>query len=192
MAKKRSERERQATAYHEAGHAAVALHLGRKVLSVDIIHVEEKRQLGVCHNGRTPRWFQPEFVADGRTRLLLEKEIMVFLAGHLAERRFTGRRNYVGASRDHSCAADLADYACGSAEQVEAFLAWLEVRTDDTLRMPLVWRVVEAIAAALMEREHLTGRQVRAILQGVEDAAFALPREFLTVLQEAEKESDGQ
>ncbi len=54
------------------------------------------------------RWFRPDIELDGRHRLLIDSEVIAFLAGPLAERRISERANRAGAAHDYEQAADLA------------------------------------------------------------------------------------
>jgi ATP-dependent Zn protease len=69
----------EATAYHEAGHAVIALALGRSVQWVSIL--PNRDHLGVCEFGKAT--FRP-------SEDWLEREILIALGGIAAEARFTG------------------------------------------------------------------------------------------------------
>ena len=84
----------KATAYHEAGHAVMALFLGRPIDKVTIspgksaIGVE---RLGACH------------IKKGRgkgSKDWLEDEVMILLAGMVAESQITGQYCAAGAAQD--------------------------------------------------------------------------------------------
>src|SRR5688572_7589067 len=79
-----------ATAYHEAGHAVVALALGRPVTQVTI--VADRDTLGLCEFGKGT--FKPS--ADW-----LEREMLIALGGLAAEARFTG--DYAWDAAHHDC-----------------------------------------------------------------------------------------
>jgi hypothetical protein len=91
-------------------------------------------------------------------RVRLEHQAMVLLAGGIAERRFTGRANHVGAMSDYEKAADFAMACSGSERATSAFLKWLETVTEDVVRDR--WAAIEAVAAALFERKTLSGKDV--------------------------------
>ena len=42
-------------------------------------------------------------------------------------------------------------------------MAWLEERTRSVLDRPYVWLMIEAVAAALLEKETLTGEEAREV-----------------------------
>src|SRR5262245_8894901 len=82
----------RAVAWHEAGHAVCVLALGRQVLWVKLTPGGEKT-LGLCRNRRfrgDPDNLGPSYWPAHR----IEFEIMYGIAGHVAERLFTGRANY--------------------------------------------------------------------------------------------------
>jgi ATP-dependent Zn protease len=152
------------TAYHEAGHAVLTLALfgvGQGgVRHATIVPEEKKNTLGHTRHW-TIRNFRPDRELTPRTCGLVADGVVVLLAGLSAERRVTGRRDYVGAYSHHEKAADLAMRVCTSVEEVNAYLKWLEIRTDNILMH--WWPSVEAVARALLERHTLDGEQVQVI-----------------------------
>jgi hypothetical protein len=104
---------------------------------------------------------------DWRVRRWYETEIMYALAGPEAERRFTGRRNNRGASKDDERAWRVAlqseGYEGDEGERARAFLKWLGLKTRDWLASRLVWLQIEAVVAALLERQTLSGAEVRQV-----------------------------
>src|SRR5688500_7272314 len=79
----------QTTAYHEAGHAVVALALGRPVQFVSIR--PNREHLGICEFGKGV--FRP-------SEDWLEREILIALGGVAAEARLTGDYAWDAAGRD--------------------------------------------------------------------------------------------
>src|SRR5687768_16582917 len=80
---------KESTAYHEAGHAVVALALGRPVDQVSIL--PDRERLGVCKFCK--RVYRP-------SEDWVEREILIALGGIAAEARFTGNYAWDGAGRD--------------------------------------------------------------------------------------------
>jgi ATP-dependent Zn protease len=78
-----------ATAYHEAGHAVVAMILGRPVESVSVL--PNRQFLGMCrfHKGV----FRP-------SKDWLEQEILISLGGLASEAMHSGEYAWDGAARD--------------------------------------------------------------------------------------------
>jgi hypothetical protein len=139
----------EAIAYHEAGHAVAALLLHRPLRYVTIVPDKER---GILGYDLTPR-----------RRTSLEREIMVFLAGEVAEEEFRGWRNRVGSRSDYAKAHSYARAICETAEEAVAYLAWLRVRTANQILGPGPWLIIEAVAAELLVRERLTVAEVRAV-----------------------------
>lgn len=164
MRTKAPDRGSRATAYHEAGHAVATYFLGRagRVKRVTIVPDPKQDTLGCMHHAGARRRFRPDIDWDGATRLRLEAEIMILLAGGIAEARATGPRAPGGCTRDDEHAADLALYAGASERQADPFLKWLEIRTEELIATR--WAQVEAVAAALLRRGTLDEHALRRLL----------------------------
>jgi hypothetical protein len=108
--------------------------------------------------------FRPDIEVDTKTRLTIEREAMIFLAGPEAEALNTGRRNNLGASHDLRCAISLVEYAVGDEEELAAYLEWLRCRTVNQLREPMFWARVECLAEHLVERRQVTSHEARALV----------------------------
>ena len=138
----------EATAYHEAGHAVIALVLGRSVQRVSIL--PKLQTLGRCE-------FQ-----KGRTRPSedwLEREILISLAGLAAEARHTGQYAWDGAARDLQTVKQLATQRAGE-RHVERLQKRLLSKVEHMLEQPETWRAVQLIAAELLRSETISGRAV--------------------------------
>jgi len=144
MAKRDSRRE--ATAYHEAGHAVVCHKLGYQTKRITI--VPSGTSLGECSHEKIIR-SNPEVDGSAKARLQMEKCIMVCLAGNIAQRRWRASsvRSY-HASSDNHLATDLAIRINGSGPIATAYLKWLSLRTKQILESS--WQTVEALATDLL------------------------------------------
>jgi ATP-dependent Zn protease len=91
------EHSNKATAYHEAGHAVVALALGRPVNRVTI--EPDQKRAGLCEFRKGT--FRP---SDD----WLEREILIALGGVAAEAPHTGNYAWDGAARDERLVHSLA------------------------------------------------------------------------------------
>jgi ATP-dependent Zn protease len=172
-----------ATAYHEAGHAVVSYEYGLRLTGVSIVPSEDG--LGrTSHQALTN--FNPDVDKSNRSRLRGERLIQRQMAGMAAEWISTGRRrrNWRGAQWDWDLAADLALYFTGSSEETDAYLKWLWIRTVNSLSRQLVWRKVEAVAIALLDRRELTRSEVKEILVA-EERRFLRPPEYFAEMVEA-------
>ncbi|MBA2625825.1 MAG: hypothetical protein H0U89_09495 [Acidimicrobiia bacterium] len=158
--------EDEATAYHEAGHAVVAVTFWRSVVRVSI--ERDESTLGRVEHRPRGAAFRPDVEVDGRTRRALDVDIVIGWAGPLAEERFTGQFNEPGAQRDLDRGFDCTLYITqGDTEEAGAYLEWLRFRTLRLMREPLLWPQVEGVAAALRERRELGGIGVRRTMAEV-------------------------
>src|SRR5688500_12069516 len=96
-----------ATAYHEAGHAVIALALGRNVQRVSIL--PNQLRLGQCElkKGRSKPAHDP-----------VEVTILILLGGVAAEARYTGVYAWAGAQQDLRAVRAMTSQRAGSEKQV--------------------------------------------------------------------------
>ncbi len=160
---KRRPSQLECTAYHEAGHAVAAIHLGQTVKRVSIVPREEDETLGRMTGRKPPGWFEPDVYRDSRHRDWIEGEVLVLLVGGLAEARLKGQRNRVGAGGDYQAVLRLTGYLCGSKEEEKKYLDWLHCRARGLLDAPGFWRAVKDVAAELLREQEISGRRARAI-----------------------------
>jgi hypothetical protein len=138
-----------ATAYHEAGHAVMALALGRVVHRLTI-H-PDRDHLGLCQFGKgtsrpTDDW--------------LEREILIALGGLAAEARHTGNYGWEEAGKDRQFVASLCVQRAGE-RQAERLERRLLAKAEHLLARPGHWEAVELIAAELLKRGAISGRAAR-------------------------------
>ena len=98
----------RATAYHEAGHAVMALALGRPIQKVTIAPNQNYRGACQIQKGR----FKP-------TKDWLEDEMLILFAGMVAEARVTGQYCPSGAAQDLRGIRRYALMRAGGERQVE-------------------------------------------------------------------------
>jgi ATP-dependent Zn protease len=93
----------------------------------------------------------------------LVDEIVVLLAGPLAELRFTGCVDSVGPSNDWERAKSLATrYA--RVLHLEEFMDWLHAEAEEFVNA--FWAEIEKLATNLHDRKRLDERDVRQLLKG--------------------------
>src|SRR5207302_3621324 len=139
----------EATAYHEAGHAVVALALRRPVHLVSIL--SDREHLGRCEFRKGV--FRP-------SEDWLEREILIALGGIAAEARLTGDYAWGGAARDRQHVRRLAVQRAGE-RQAERLERRLLAKAEHLLTREGHWRAVELIAAELLRRGAISGRAAR-------------------------------
>jgi hypothetical protein len=106
-------------------------------------------------------------VAEIGARWRAESEIIACLAGPAAQKRFapSSWRSYHG-SVDHRRAHELAMRLSEDDEQMaRAHLNWLQLRADRFVA--LEWRLVEAVAAALLDRGTLSAEEIENVIHEV-------------------------
>jgi hypothetical protein len=141
----------QATAYHEAGHAVMALALGRPVDRVTVRARADR--LGTCFFGKAV--FRP-------SEDWLEREILIALAGPAAEALHTGEYAWEEGERDRTYAYDLAlQRAGGSARQAQKLERRMLAKVEHLLAKEGNWRAVERLAAELLRVGEISGRAAR-------------------------------
>jgi ATP-dependent Zn protease len=186
---------RRAVAFHEAGHAVVALVVkGRRFRYVTIKPDEGGR--GHCMFTAWPRTMEPGTASLERLEPFLRKAILVMLAGGAAEAQFRGRRSYVGAEDDYASARTYAKWATASRDEQDewgARDAWHEecARCEwgstrgrcacDAYFNPLWMRAEElverempaitALAEALLERETIRYTEARDLVNTAQQRA---------------------
>jgi ATP-dependent Zn protease len=138
-----------ATAYHEAGHAAVALALDRPVHRVSVLPNQDL--LGKCEFRKGVQRPSDDWV---------ETEILIALAGMAAEARHTGTYDRGAAGRDLRYARKLM-LSRASERSLERFERRMLGKVEHLLGDDGVWRAVEAIAAELLKLGAISGRAAR-------------------------------
>ena len=92
----------RATAYHEAGHAAIAWHQGIRVRHVSI--VPDAEYLGRVVHSDPLRGIRLDFDNSDRARLRAERLCRVLLAGFMVEKLHMGRgESHRGQRRPREC-----------------------------------------------------------------------------------------
>jgi Peptidase family M41 len=146
-----------ATAYHEAGHAVIALALGKAIERVTIL--PNQCYLGACQ------------IQKGRikpTKDWLEDEMLILLAGMVAEARFTGRLCTQGAAQDLRGVRRLAMMRAAGERQIERLERRMLDKTEYMVNDDIHWSAIEAIAAELLKKETISGRAARHFFEQAE------------------------
>ncbi len=144
-----------ATAYHEAGHAVMALSLGRLIQKVTIQPGRSQfgeTRLGVCE------------IRKGRSkasRSLRQDEVLILFAGMVAEARFTGQY----CQRERLRISSRSGVCCRIVRPARVRLERLQRRlldkTEHLLRDEGHARAIELIAGELIQNTTISGRAAR-------------------------------
>ncbi len=138
------------TAYHEAGHAVMALALGRPVDHVSIR--ADAQFLGHCEFRKAV--FRP-------SEDWLEREMLIALAGLAAEAIHTGDYAWDGAARDLRYARELALDRAGNERKAERLANRVLSKAEHLLSKSAHWRAVERLAVELLRVGEVSGRAAR-------------------------------
>lgn len=153
---------RLAAAYHEAGHAVMALSLGRLIQKVTILPGKSpfgEVRLGVCE------------IRKGRSKAskdALEDEALILLAGMVAEARFTGQYCRHGAAQDLGNLRRLLHNRASSENQLDRLQRRLLDKTEHLLRDERHAKAIELIAGELIQKTTISGRAVRHFFERAE------------------------
>jgi len=148
-----------ATAWHEAGHAVMAMSLGRPIEKVTISPAQLQTggsRLGACK------------IQKGRSRpsnSQLEDEVLILLAGMVAESRITGRYCTDGASQDLRNVERLLSTRARNERHLERLTRRLLDKTEHVLGEKRHAEAVELIAQELLRKVTISGRAVRHYFQ---------------------------
>jgi len=143
------------TAYHEAGHAVVALWHGRPVGQVSIL--PDQTRLGYCviQKGQFGPRHDP-----------LEINMLILLAGVASEARWTGGDPcWLGASQDLLEVRKLSRLRAPNNHQAERLEKRMFAKVENPLERTPVWNAIERIAAELLEKTTLSGRATRHLFE---------------------------
>ncbi len=153
---------RRLTAYHEAGHAVMAFSLGRPIQKVTIAPGKLQTggvRLGACEmqkgrNKPTDDW--------------LEDEVLILLAGMVAESHLTEQYNPLGASQDlRAVERLLASRAKNEKAMLRLHRRMLD-KTEHILGDSIHSRAVQLVAEELLSKVTISGRAVRHFFQQAE------------------------
>ena len=107
-------------------------------------------------------------IAEETLKLL--DEITVLYAGGIAEKRFSGKWNNIGAKTDRGMAADMALRFCGDEKERDLLVAWLWQRTENMVTCK--WRYIEVLAQELLSCKTIKSKQVKEIMRAETQVAM--------------------
>lgn len=141
------------TAYHEAGHAVIALALGRTIHNVTVR--PNRDRLGEVRFAKG---------AAKPTNDWAEREILIALGGLAAEARHTGTYEMEAAAQDLRFVRRLVAER-KSERQVERYEQRMLDKVEYMLADDGNWKAVELIAAELLKHGTISGRAARHLFE---------------------------
>src|SRR5262249_34986281 len=122
--------------------------------------------LGHCAHPPAGKWFQPEWDTGHRARNVAERNIIILLAGGMAEAKRRGRNHHRVRCGDLTSAFELASCFSGSAQEASAYLGWLAARAEALIHDRDIWNAVQALAGALLAKRTIGGREAQRLYLG--------------------------
>lgn len=147
--------ELTATAYHEAGHAVMAMAVGRPIEKVNVTPrkmLTGGTRLGICH------------LQTGRSKSSkdwIDETVLVLFAGMVAEARYTGQYCRQGAAEDLRAIKRLLLHRASDERQLERVQQRLLAKAEHLLEDTGHALAIEWIARELIERGSVSGKAVR-------------------------------
>ncbi|MFH1330370.1 MAG: hypothetical protein ABIJ48_06965 [Actinomycetota bacterium] len=152
--------EREATAYHEAGHAVITWSQRRAFQFVTVEKGEDFA--GLTQQRAVPDWAQPD-VGDPRAQRWIHDAVRSSWAGLLAEAIYRGDPEATDPQgNDRFTIIELAPLP---GEAASAYIEQQRLHTLKKLQHPHIWRAVEALAAALLTQHTIEWRDAKQIIQ---------------------------
>ena len=148
-----------ATAWHEAGHAVMAVSLGRSIEKVTISPAQLQTggsRLGICK------------IQKGRSKASndrLEEDVMILLAGMVGESRLTGQYCTDGAAQDLAFVERLLSTRASNERQLERLTRRMLDKTEHVLAAKGHAMAIELVAEELVRKVTVSGRAVRHFFQ---------------------------
>ncbi len=154
----------ETVAHHEAGHAVAAAQHRVRLHSLSIVPDVNSAGKFVHHSyfgGIHPEWDD-----SPRVQRRIENMALVCCAGPAAQRRF----NPKDIRHDH--AVDDRHQAIGYLSLLESdneilsvYINLIELRARQYVAGQFVWHHIKMLAQALLDRQHLTGKEIHAAIE---------------------------
>jgi ATP-dependent Zn protease len=173
--KRRSKASERSTAFHEAGHAVAAVVLQKGFSYATIVPDKDKDTLGHVNYHRVglsmDEFRRQEFgIEQTINKRKVEREVMISLAGDIAERCVNGGRFHPGSTQDYHTAFDYADVLTfGNTPESEALVHRLFKVTEQLVKDH--WTAVTQVAEELIELKTVKAARIRAIVTGCQSSS---------------------
>lgn len=156
-------------AFHESGHAVMICYLKRRFRYVTIIPNDDEGYLGACVHCRKKH--------NPRGTKHIEDQVLISLAGPIAEKVFSGRENSKGSRADWDDAKNMArlspmhnnygstfmEVSC-ERKVLVAYLEFLDAKAELILAQAHVWDAVKKLAEELLTKRKISYLRVKRIV----------------------------
>jgi hypothetical protein len=164
--------EKEAFAHHEAGHAVVAMLQGMQVRSISVERTNDSGGETDLQEIGMPIEELGQIVEDGRRPtaceiIILEQHVRMSLAGEIAQFHFAPKSVHDFHASFDMKFLEFLNRIAGSEREVNAWTELLRIQTE--LLINRHWKMIEAIATALLDRERLTGDEALEVLRTTPD-----------------------
>lgn len=156
----------EATAYHEAGHAFADSVFGFRIKRASIVPNEKDGSAGHVKTKSGLHFRSLEYTTPSGARIgRLHERIVSMMAGIAAQRRFSPRsvRSF-HARGDYENAALILE-RIHSPNEIQHVWRYLEEKTKHLIEIPQFWFVIGHLAKALLKHTIMTGEQVDATIR---------------------------
>lgn len=151
----RAAEQLRATAYHEAGHAVMAMIVGRPVHKLTIASGQLQTggvRLGACEMKKGKAKASNDW---------LEDTVLILLAGMVAEGHFTGRYSPSGAAQDLQAVRQLLNQRVSNDRQLERLQRRLLDKAEHLLADESATKAIATIVQELLQKQTISGRAVQ-------------------------------
>ena len=144
------------TAYHEAGHAAafIFLDLKFKIVSIEPKNESLGRVTGRVLSKRTLKAL--EFATTVINKDKIEKDLIIDIAGPIAEAKFKGRFNHLAASADYHKISDFLFRIFENQQLITAYYNYIFLLAKNIIDRRDTWNYIETLARTLIEKRTMT------------------------------------
>ena len=155
--RRQSASQREATAFHEAGHAVVAWLRGARVRAISVIRTKAEDGFVAYRPVLSKSVIQNPGLP--KNRLKAERCVDILLAGSIAQRHFSPRSiRFQHGRQDFISATEVALMVAGSDESASAFLAWRSIATTEAVVQH--WELIERVAHRLLATGTMSGEDL--------------------------------
>ncbi len=173
MPRKKVSKYLQSIAYHEAGHAIAAWNVGMEPRVITIIPDDTSDGRYLHHPYLTD--VHPDWDNSPEVQRLLENRALVSLAGGAAQRRFNPRGfRWANCRADHEQMQQTVLFLTGGdpGEEFTAYWKLIEVRANNLVAFAPNWKLISAVARALVRHRQLSGDQLLVVIDATQRTVY--------------------